>query len=84
MGVYRPATGTDPVTFAKRVNASVVKLKNNSVLLTTDEEDRFEISPILGLVFDADEVIAVTAELGRLVAGDDAGVDDETDEGEAP
>lgn len=84
VGVYRPATGTDPVTFAKRVNASVVKLKNNSVLLTTDEEDRFEISPILGLVFDADEVIAVTAELGRLVAGDDAGVDDETDEGEAP
>ena len=32
---------------------------------------------------DADEVIAVTDELRRLVAGD-AGVDDEADEGEAP
>lgn len=69
LGVYRSATGTDPVTFAKRVNASVMKMKNNSVLLGTGEEERFEISPILGLVFDADEVIAVTAELRRLVTG---------------
>lgn len=73
LAVYRPATSTDATTFARRVNASVEKLKNNSVLLGTGEEDRFEVSPILGMVFDADQVLAVTAELRALVA-----------EGEAP
>lgn len=70
LAVFRSATGTDQATFAKRVNASVTKMKNNSVLLGTGEDDRYEISPILGLVFDADEVIAVTAELRRLAAGE--------------
>lgn len=66
--VYRVASGTDAVGFARRVNASVEKLKNASVLLSTGEEERYEVSPILGMVFDADEVLAVTAEL-RALAG---------------
>ena len=65
--VYRTASLTDPATFAKRVNASVEKLKGSSVLLGTGEEERYEVSPILGMVFDADEVVAVTAELRSLV-----------------
>ena len=65
--VYRTASGTDAVGFARRVNASVEKLKNANVLLGTGEEERYEVSPILGMVFDADEVLAVTAELRALV-----------------
>lgn len=64
--VYRAASGTDAVGFARRVNASVEKLKNANVLLGTGEEERYEVSPILGMVFDADEVLAVTAELRGL------------------
>ncbi len=66
---YRAGASTDHVTYAKRINACVEKLKKASILLTTNEEDRYEISPILAMVFDADEVLAVTGELRRLVSG---------------
>lgn len=66
LAVYRSAGSTDPATFAKRVNASVEKLKKASVLLSTAEEGRYEVSPILGMVFDADEVLAVARELKAL------------------
>ncbi|WP_162143177.1 DUF4194 domain-containing protein [Granulicoccus phenolivorans] len=65
---YRPATNTDASTFAKRINASVEKMKKASVLLSTAEDTRFEISPILTLVFDVEQVAAVTAEIEALVA----------------
>lgn len=65
--VYRPATSTDDAGFARRVNAAVNKMKEHSILLGTGEEDRFEISPVLALVFTADEVLSVTAELKRLL-----------------
>lgn len=65
--VYRTASAADAVGFARRVNASVEKLKNANVLLGTGEEERYEVSPILGMVFDADEVLAVTAELRALM-----------------
>ena len=68
LAVYRGAGTTDAVTFAKRVNGSVEKLKKSSVLLTSAEDGRYEISPILAMVFDADEVLALTVELKNLVA----------------
>lgn len=67
--VYRPATSTDDAGFVRRVNAAVSKMKDHSILLGTGEEDRFEISPVLALVFTADEVLSVTAELKRLLDG---------------
>lgn len=69
--VYRAADDTNVAQYGKRVNASVTKLKENSILRTTSEEGRFEISPVLGLVFDADVVRAVAAELRRLAGADD-------------
>lgn len=65
--VYRPATSTDDAGFARRINAAVSKMKDHSILLGTGEDDRFEISPVLALVFNADEVLSVTAELKRLL-----------------
>ena len=81
--VYGPAAGADAVGLGKRVNASVEKMKKNSVLQATNEEGRFEISPVLRMVFDAEEVSAVTVELaslvrsGEAVAGEDSGDDEE-------
>jgi hypothetical protein len=69
LAAYRAEENTDHVTYGRRINASVEKLKKASVLLMTKEEDRYEISPVLAMVFDADTVIAVTAELRRLAAG---------------
>ena len=40
LGVYQPDTGVDAVAFGKRVNASVNKMKEASVLLETKEPDR--------------------------------------------
>lgn len=68
--LFRAADDTNVAQFAKRINASVTKLKDNSLLRGAREEGRFEISPVLGLVFDAGQVQAVTAELRRLAAGD--------------
>lgn len=65
--VHRPTTSTDDLGFARRINASVGKLKDHSILLAAKEEDRFEISPVLALVFTADEVESVMTELRRLV-----------------
>lgn len=92
LAAYRPATNTDPATFARRINSSVEKLKRVSVLLTTSEAERFEVSPILAIVFDADEVAAVTREVQGLreeltarskaryaVTDPAAGADDEED-----
>jgi hypothetical protein len=78
--VYRAADDTNVAQYAKRVNASVSKMKDSSMLRGTTEEGRYEISPVLGLVFDADQVRAVTAELRRLSgAGGAAGTFDDGD-----
>ncbi|MCL2654696.1 MAG: DUF4194 domain-containing protein [Coriobacteriia bacterium] len=66
--VYRNASQNDELGFGRRVSASLEKMKKQSVLLSTPESDRFEISPVLRLVFDADQVLAVTKELKRLLA----------------
>jgi len=65
------------VGLAKRINASVDKMKQNSVLRETEESGRFEISPVLRLVFDAAQVQAVTAELRALLASGDRLVEDD-------
>jgi hypothetical protein len=79
LSVYGQATGTDAVGLGKRVNASVEKMKKNSVLQATDEDSRFEISPVLRMVFDADEVAAVTAEMQVLLQAGDRLVEDDED-----
>ncbi len=79
---YGQAARVDQVALGKRIGASVEKMKKNSILQTTGEEERYEISPILRLIFDASQVSAVTAELVRLVQSGsvgDAAAPEETD-----
>lgn len=77
--VYRGREKADPAGFAKRINSSWEKMKKYGVLATTTTEGRFEISPVLRLIFGAEEIAAVQAEFTRL-AGQDSrqhSVDDE-------
>lgn len=72
--VYRGATDSDPAGFGKRINSSWQKMVGYGILATTSTEDRFEVSPVLRLIFGADEISAVQAEYRRLAArsGDQA------------
>lgn len=63
---FRRADASDKKGFDDRIGASINKMKANSVLLKTDSDDRWEVSPVLALVFGADEVAAVEVEMRRL------------------
>lgn len=70
LSVYRPHTSTDHTGFMRLVSSSVDKLKRAALLRDTDVAERYEVSPVLALVFTADEVAAVTAEYRRLLGED--------------
>lgn len=63
---YRPVVQSDKKGFDDRIAASINRMKKSSILLTTDEDDRWEISPVLALVFGADEAAVITEDLRRL------------------
>lgn len=81
LGVYRGADNADPAGFAKRVTASWTKFVRYGLLAPTSTEGRFEVSPVLRLVFGAEQVAALRAEYARLASGD-AADDGSTEEGE--
>lgn len=66
--VYSGKDGGDAAGFARRVNASWVKLTRYGLLAPTSTEGRSSVSPVLRLVFDAQEITAVQAEYARLAA----------------
>lgn len=91
LAVYRPHTSTDHAGFTKRVNASIAKMEKASVLRSTQVPDRFQISPVLSLVFGPDEVAAITAEYRRMLGeehtgnlGEATGADSADDDGRSP
>lgn len=58
---YERSASTDHAGFAKRVHASIEKLKKYNILQKIRaSEDRFEISPALKLLFSAEEIQALT------------------------
>lgn len=58
----------DPAGFARRINASWTKLVKYGVLAPTSTDGRYEISPVLRLVFSTEQIAAVQAEYTRLAA----------------
>jgi hypothetical protein len=61
LGVYERAGNTDRALFAKRIHASIEKIKKHSILRKIrSSENRFEISPTLKLLFSAEEIQALT------------------------
>jgi hypothetical protein len=63
---YRTVSSTDEAGFTKRINASWTKFEKQNLIIRTSTEGRFEISPVLRLVFGTDEIAAVRAEYVRL------------------
>ena len=58
---YEQSANTDRAGFIKRINASIQKLKDRSILQKIrGSEDRFEISPTLKLLFSAEEIGILT------------------------
>jgi len=79
---YALANGKDAVLAAKRIGASMEKMKKNNILQAirgTDE--RFEITPTLRLLFTADDVQALGARYRGIADGQalPAGVEEDTD-----
>lgn len=59
---YIPQGSTDRAGYLKRVNGSLNKCEKHNLLLSTDSPGRYEISPVLRLVFTPEQVAAVSAE----------------------
>lgn len=65
--VYQGRDKADPAGFAKRIDASWNKMVKYGILAATSTEDRFEVSPVLRLIFGPEEIRAVQDEYRRLV-----------------
>lgn len=66
--VYRGKDNADPAGFAKRINSSWQKMIKYGILAPTTTEGRYEVSPVLRLVFGPEEIAAVQAEYRRIAA----------------
>ncbi len=61
LSLYQHAESTDKAGFIKRIYASVEKIKKYSILRKMrGNQDRFEISPTLKLLFSAEEIQSLT------------------------
>jgi hypothetical protein len=68
--VYRTAD-RDESDFARRMNASWQTMKNTlRVIHQAGADDRVEVSPVLRLIVDAEQIAAIGAEYRRLAAGE--------------
>ena len=68
--VYR-SDDRDETDFNKRLNSTWMKMKNTlRVIHQAGSEDRAEISPVLRLIVDADQVAAITEEYRRIAEGE--------------
>lgn len=75
---YRAVESTDEAGFTKRINASWTKIEKQNLVIPTSTDGRYEISPVLRLIFGAEEIAAVRAEYERLLG------DRTTTDGDAP
>jgi hypothetical protein len=67
--LYERAANTDHAGFNKKVQASIEKMKKNSILQKIrGSEDRFEISPTLKLLFSPEEILALTRRYQEMVS----------------
>lgn len=71
LSAYRTATALDEAGFLKKLEASWSKFVKAVIVLPTEDEGRFEVSPVLALIFNAEEIEAVQAEYQALAAEDD-------------
>lgn len=83
LSAYRTAAALDEAGFLKKLEASWSKFVKTAILLPTEDEGRFEVSPVLALIFNAEEIEAVQAEYQALVTGENGERDDTFNPGAA-
>lgn len=64
---YQVAEGTDHTKQRKKFDAAWNKFKNNSIVVKTNTAGRFEVSPVLRILFSAEEIATVTASYQSLL-----------------
>lgn len=60
----------DETDFTKRLNASWLKMRNKLRVVHALSDERVEISPVLRMLVDAEQVRTIAAEYGRIRAGE--------------
>lgn len=76
--MYEKATNTDHIGFERRCSSSIIKMKNCNLLVKIrGSEDRFEISPVLGILFSGNEIESLFKAYEAIVNGPELIVDDD-------
>lgn len=87
LSVYR-TVDRDERDFEKRMNASWLKMRNTLRVVHAagrdEQEDRVELSPVLRLIVDADQVRAIRDEYAALIARGTVAESGRTEDGEEP
>ena len=66
---YRSERTTDHSVHAKRIDAAVKRMKDNGILRATPTEDRWEVSPVLTILFPPDRIAGLLAAYEALAGG---------------
>ena len=70
MSVYERHVSTDRAGYARRVLTAIAKMRDNQLLARLrGSEDRYEVSPVLKLLFSAEEVQALSQAYRELREG---------------
>ncbi len=68
LGQYQPLERIDEAAFSKRLDRAWGKMRDNNIVLPLpDTPNRFEISPVLAIVFGTEEARAVAASIDELL-----------------
>lgn len=81
---YQREGASDHSIQLKRINAAVKKMRDNGILRPTSTETRFEVSPVLRILFPPEQIAALTAAYAQLASGDSdvADADGHIDDGD--
>ena len=64
---YQGHEGSDKTNQRKKFIASWNKMKNYSIIVATPTEGRFEVSPVLRIIFSGEEIAAITESFRKLL-----------------
>jgi hypothetical protein len=73
VSAYGRAASADESTYLKRFNSAWTALKDASILQAAATPGRYEVSPVIAILFGVDEVRTLQAEYDRLLAEAGAG-----------
>ena len=67
LAVFQGVGGSDPAQFERHVQAAWNRFKELGILYETSTEGRFEISPVLAVIFGAEEIATIRREYDRIL-----------------